>query len=58
MVTWKEHPVPLTGQDFKLEKGDAYTSKLSQRGEKFYLYMVVVTKSNALTTYITILMIP
>lgn len=38
---WHEHPVNLKATDFKWAKGDAYASKVIQRGNKFYWYVAV-----------------
>ncbi|WP_347158377.1 glycoside hydrolase family 43 protein [Pontibacter chitinilyticus] len=41
MVTWTEHPVPLSVKDFKWAKGDAWASQVVERNGKFYWYVAV-----------------
>ena len=45
MNHWIEHPLPLKATDFRWAKGDAYASKVIQRGEKFYWYAAVTHAS-------------
>ncbi len=41
LVHWIEHPVPLRAIDFAWAKGDAYASKVIQKGNLFYWYVAV-----------------
>ena len=41
MVTWTEHPVPLTVKDFAWAKDDAWASQVIARNGKFYWYAAV-----------------
>lgn len=41
MVTWAEHPVPLTVKDFKWAKDDAWASQVIERNGKFYWFATV-----------------
>ncbi|MBC8085588.1 MAG: family 43 glycosylhydrolase [Hymenobacter sp.] len=41
MVTWTEHPVPLSIKDFAWAKDDAWASQVVERGGKFYWYAAV-----------------
>lgn len=45
LSTWNEHPVPLKATDFSWAKGDAYASKVIQKGKKFYWYAAVTHSS-------------
>ena len=39
MITWKEHPVPLTVKDFSWSKGDAWASQVVEHNGKFYWFI-------------------
>ncbi len=41
LVDWKEHPQPLKAVDFTWASGDAFASKVVQRGNRFYWYVAV-----------------
>lgn len=41
LVNWKEHPVPLTVNDFKWAKADAWASQAIKKGAKYYWYVAV-----------------
>ncbi len=44
MITWTEHPVPLSPKDFEWSKGDAWASQVIERNGKFYWYVTVSHK--------------
>jgi beta-xylosidase len=41
MVNWTEHRVPLTVNDFKWAKDDAWASQVVERNGKFYWYVAI-----------------
>lgn len=41
LVNWKEHPVPLTVNDFAWAKADAWASQVIKKGNKYYWYVAV-----------------
>jgi beta-xylosidase len=41
MLTWTEHPVPLTVKDFTWAKDDAWASQVIERNGKFYWYVAI-----------------
>ena len=41
MVTWTEHPVPLSVKDFSWARDDAWASQVIERNGKFYWYVAV-----------------
>jgi hypothetical protein len=41
LVTWTEHPVPLSVKDFSWAKDDAWASQVIERNGKFYWYVAV-----------------
>ena len=44
MVTWEEHPVPLTPKEFEWARGDAWAAHVVEKGGKFYWYVTVSHK--------------